>query len=91
MFGDKFIPKLHLRQLGFTYSIFRSFTKHHKRIQKFKETGDLNNVYKNKLDKACFAHNAAHSDCKGLVKRTISHKILKYRAYEIALNPKYDA
>ena len=26
----------------------------------FKETGDLNYIYKNKLDKACFAHDAAY-------------------------------
>ena len=33
--------------------------------------------YKNELDKACFAHDAAYSDSKDLAKRTISDKILK--------------
>ena len=38
--GDKFMPKLHLRQPRFTYSACRPFTKDKERIQKFKETGD---------------------------------------------------
>ena len=41
---DKFISKLHLRQRGFTYSACGSFTKHHERIQKYWETGDLNHI-----------------------------------------------
>ena len=85
--GDKFIPKLHLKQLGFTYSACGPFTKHHDRILKSKETGDLKHVSKNELDKACFAHDAAHSDSKDSTKITISDKILKYKAYEIAINP----
>ena len=40
-----------------------------------------------KLDKACFPHDAAYSDCKDLAKGTISDKNLKSRAYEIAVNP----
>ena len=43
-----------------------------------------------KLDKACFAHDAAYSDSKTLAKRTISDKILKDRAYGFARNCKYD-
>ena len=34
--GDKFMPKLHLRQQGFAYSACGPFTKHHERIQKFR-------------------------------------------------------
>ena len=41
-------------------------------------------------DKACFAHDAAYSDSKDLAKRTISDKILKDRACEIARNRNYD-
>ena len=40
--------------------------------------------------KASFAHDAAYSDCKDLAKRTISDKIFKDQAYEIARNCKYD-
>ena len=69
--------KLYLRQPGFTYSACESFTKHRERIQEFKEAGNLKHIYKNKIDKACFAHDAAYSDSKGLPKKTISDNILK--------------
>ena len=87
---DKFIPEIHLRQPQFTYSACGRFTKHEQRIQKFKETGDINYVYKNELDKPCFVHDAAYSDSKDLTKRTIADKILKSRAFDIAKDPKYD-
>ena len=87
---DKFMPELHLKQPGFTYSACGPFTKHRERIQKFRETGNLKHLYRNELDKACFAHDAAYSDSKDLAKRTISDKILKDRAYEIARNCKHD-
>ena len=38
--GDKFMPEMHLKHPGFTYSACEPFTKNKKRIQKFKETGD---------------------------------------------------
>ena len=55
--GDKFVPKLHLKQPGFTYRVFGLFTKHRERIQKFGETGNLKHLYRNELVKACFAHD----------------------------------
>ena len=88
--GDKRMPEMHLRQPQFTYSACRPFTKHKQRIQKFKETGDTNYIYKNELDKACFAHDAAYSDSKDITKRTVADKILKNRAFNIAKYPKYD-
>ena len=33
--GDKYMPEMHLRQLGFTYSACGTFTKSKERIQKF--------------------------------------------------------
>ena len=88
--GVKLMPELHLKQPGFTYSTCGAFTKHRERIQKFKERGNLKQLYRNELDKACFAHNAAYEDSKGLEKRTISGAILKDRADEIARNRGYD-
>ena len=73
--GDKFMPEIHLRQPQFTYSACGPFTKHEQIIQKFKETGDTNYIYKNELDKACFVHDAAYSDSKDLTKRTVADKI----------------
>ena len=54
------------------------------------QTGNTDFIYKNELDKACFRHDAAYSDSKGLLKRTQSDKILKDKAFKIANNPKYD-
>ena len=88
--GDKFKPKLHLRQPGFNYSACRTFTKHHERIKKFRETSNLKHIYKNELGEACSAHDTAYFDSKGLAKRTISDKILEDGAYEFAIHPKYD-
>ena len=66
--GDKFMPEMHLRQPGFSYSACGPFTKTKKRIQKFKQTGDSRYVYKNELDKACFQHDKAYGDFKDLEK-----------------------
>ena len=84
------MPELHLKQPGFTYSAWGAFTTHRERIQNFRETGNLKHLYRNELDKPCFAHNAAYSESKDLAKRTISDKILKDRPYETARNPGYD-
>ena len=88
--GDKFMPEMHLQQPQFTYSACGPFTKHKQRIQKFKQTGDTNYIYKNELDKACFAHDAAYSDSKELTKRSVADKILRNRTFNIAKDQKYD-
>ena len=84
--GDKFKPKVHLKQ---------PLTKHCKRIKKFRETDNLKHLYlkhlyRNQLAKTCLAYDAAYSHSKDFAKRTISDKILKDRAYVIARNWKYD-
>ena len=81
------MSELLLRQSGFTCSARGLFTIHRER---FRETGNLKHLYRNKLDKACFVHDAAYFDSKDLSKRTISDNILKHRAYEIAGSCKYD-
>ena len=88
--GDEFMPEMHLRQPGFTYSACGPFTKNKQRIQKFMQAGGTNYIYKNELDKACFQHDIAYGKCKDLKKRTQSDKVLKDKAFEIANNPKYD-
>ena len=37
--SDKFVPEMHLKQPGFTYSACRRFTKNKERIQKLKKQG----------------------------------------------------
>ena len=49
------MPEMHLKQPGFTYSACGSFTKNKERIQKFKETGDANCIYKNELTRLTFS------------------------------------
>ena len=88
--GYKFVPEIHLKQPGFTYSAYGPFTKNKERIQKFKETGDTNYIYKNELDKACFQQNMAYGEFKDLARRTTSDKSLRDKAFNIAKNTKYD-
>ena len=88
--GDKLMTEMHLKQPGFTYSACGPFTKKKERIQKFKETGDTNYIYKNELDKACFQHDMVYGDFKNLKRRTASDKVLKDKAFNIAKNPNYD-
>ena len=88
--GDTFMPEMHLKQLGFTYSAYGPFTKNKVRIQKFKETGDTSYIYKTELDKACFQQNMAYEDFKDLKRRTASDKILRDKAFIIAKSRKYD-
>ena len=58
--GDKFLPEMHLKQLGFTYSASVPFTKNKERIEKFMQTGNTDFIYKNDLDKAYFHHDICY-------------------------------
>ena len=48
--GDKFMPEMHLRQPGFSYSACRPLFKNKQRIQKFIQTYDTKYIYRNELD-----------------------------------------
>ena len=88
--GDKCMPKMHLKQPGFTYSACGPFTKNKELIQKFKETGDTSYIYKNELDEVSFQHDMAYGDFKDLARKTASDKVLRDKAFNIAENTKYD-
>ena len=88
--GNKFMPELHLKQPGFTYSACGPFTKNKERIEKFMQTGNTDFIYRNELDKACFQHDMAYGKLKDLAKRTQSDKGLSDKPFTIASNPKYD-
>ena len=49
--GDKFMPEMHLRQPGFTYSACGPFTKNKERIEKFMKSGNRDSIYKMSLIK----------------------------------------
>ena len=88
--GDKFMPKMHLRQPRFGYSACGPFTRHKERIKEFKHTGDTRYIYRNELDKASFQHDSAYADHKDLTNRTEADQVLRDKACDIASNPKYD-
>ena len=48
--GDKFMPEMHLKQHGFTYSACGSFTKNKKRIEKFMQTGNTDFISRDEFD-----------------------------------------
>ena len=88
--ADKFMPEAHLEDLKVaTYSACGPFTQHKPIINEFIQTGDTNYIYKNKLDKACCAHDAAYSDFKDIKNRTAADRILRDKAYKIAKDLKY--
>ena len=87
---DKFMPELYLEQPGFTYSAFDPFTRNKERIEKFVQTGNTDFIYRNELHKACFQHDVAYGKSKDLAKRTQPDKALRYKAFKIANDPKYD-
>ena len=88
--GDRFMPELHLKQPGFTYSAWGPFMKNKKRIGKFKETRDTNYIYRNELDKTCFQHGMGYGDFKDLARKTAADKVLRDKAFNMAKDPKYD-
>ena len=88
--GDKFMPEMHLRQPGFTYSACGPFTKNKERVQKFMQTDDTDFIYKNELDQACFQHDMAYVKAKDLVERTQSDTVLRDKAFKIVSDPKHD-
>ena len=67
---NKFMPDMHLKQAGFTYSACGPFTENKERIEKFMQTRNTDFIYRNELDKACFQYDMAYGKTKDLVKRT---------------------
>ena len=51
---DKFIPDMHLKKPGFTYSTCGRFAKSKERIENVMQTGSTDFIYRNELDNTCF-------------------------------------
>ena len=88
--GDKFMPEMHLRQQGSTYSAYKLFTKNKERIQKFKERGHSGNTYQNEKDKVYFQNDLAYWDFYYLSWRTASDRVPHDKTFNIAKNPKFN-
>ena len=87
--GNKFMPEMHLKQPGFTYSACGLFTKNKERIEKFMQTRNTDFINKNELDLACFQHDMAYRKSKDLARRTQSDIVLRDKAFKIGSDPKY--
>ena len=100
--GDKFMPEMHLKQTGFTYSACGPFTKNEERIEKFMQTGNTNFIYQVNLIKLVFnmiwlmanQRTQAKKEKKEIkrtqAKRAQADKDLKHKTFKTASNPKYD-
>ena len=73
--GDNFMPEMHLKQPGFTYSGCGLFNKNKERIQNFKGKRDTHYIYKNGLHKVCLQHDMSYGDFENLGRRTASHEV----------------
>ena len=71
--GHKFMPEMHLRQPGFTYSACRPFTKNKERIKKFMQSSNTDFM----------AYDMAYGKSKDLVKRIQSDKVLRDKAFKM--------
>ena len=54
------------------------------------ETGDSWDIYKTKLDRACFQHVMTYRHFKDFPRKIAADKVLRDKASNIAKNPKYD-
>ena len=66
--GDKFMPEMHLKKLGFTCSACGLFTKNKERVKKFIQTGYTDFIFENDPDKGCFLHDVPYSKFEDLAK-----------------------
>ena len=51
--GDKFMPEMHLKQPGFTYSACGPITKNKERIEKFMQAGNTDFIKINLIRLVC--------------------------------------
>ena len=47
------------------------------------KTGNIDFIYKNELDKACFQHDMTYGNFKDLARRAASDKFLRNKAFKI--------
>ena len=79
------MPEMHLRQPGFTYSVYVPFTKKKKGCKNLKKLG-IQDIF----IKTNFQHNTAYGDFKDFPRRAASDKVLHDETFNITKNPKYN-
>ena len=83
------MPELHTKLPSFIYSACGPFTKNKERIKRFMQTGNIDYIDKNELDKGCFQHDIAYGKYKDLAKRTESD-VSRDKAFKTESNSEYD-
>ena len=87
--GDKFMSGMDWEP-AFMYSFGGLCIKPKERTIKLKKTGDLRYVCQTVLDKVYFQHDMAYWDFKDLLKKAVSDKFLRDKAFYFAKNLKHD-
>ena len=85
------MPKMYLKQPGFTCSACGLFTKNIERIEKLMQAEETNFIYRNELNKASFQHDMAYGKSNDLAKRTQLDKVLRDKTFKVPSDPKYNA
>ena len=67
-----------------------NFQKRKKKYKINKETGYSRYIYQSDPDKTCFQHDMAFGNFENRNRKTVSDEILRYKAFNIAKNTKYD-
>ena len=84
--GDNLCLRCIRNRLDLHIAIVDYSQKNKIKIQKFKETVDFRYIYRDELDKPCFQYDMAYVDFKDLPRRAVSDKILRDKAFAIAIN-----
>ena len=85
--GDKFMPEMHLKLLGFTYSACGPLTKN-KEFKNLKKQ-EIQAIF-TKANLIRIVFSIWVMEIKDLKRRTFSDKVLRDEAFNIAKNPQYD-
>ena len=87
--GDNFMPEMHLRQPGPTYSACGTLQKTRKKNKNLKKQ-EIHVIFI-KMNQIKLVFNMTWlMEILDLTRRTVSDKILRDKAFNIAKNPKYD-
>ena len=80
---DKFMPQIHLKQPGITYSACGPFTKKQREEFKKLKKQEIQALF-TKMNLAFFQHDMAYGDFKDLTRRAASDKVLRNKAFNVA-------
>ena len=74
---EKYMPEMHLKHPGFTYSACGPFTTNKERIKKVKETWNPSYNYQTESHKVCFQHDISYEHLKDLNRIAAADELFK--------------